>query len=68
LHDLFGLTQIKDSADYYTKVMGASPYQFEVLTGPVANRMTRTIAGSYRAMTLCLDFPGTGASIIMATE
>ena len=44
--------------------MGASPYQFEVLTGPVANRMTRTIAGSYRAMTLCLDFPGTGASLI----
>jgi len=62
--DLFAFTQIKDSADYYTKVIGASPYQFEVLTGPIANRMTRTIAGSYRAMTLCLDFPGTGASLI----
>ena len=65
--DLFGLTQIKDSADYFKKVMGASPYKFEVLTGWAANHMTSSISGGHRAMTLCLDFPGTGASIITAS-
>lgn len=62
--DLYDLTQIKDSADYFKTVEGAGGYTFDVLTGWVANEMTQIIAGQHRAMTLCLDFPGTGAAAI----
>jgi hypothetical protein len=65
--DLFELTQIKDSADYFRTVEGASTYNFNVLTGWVANEMTKAISKEHRAMTLCLNFPGTGASAITST-
>jgi hypothetical protein len=45
-------------------VIGTDSYTFDVLTGWVANEMTSIIAGEHRAMTLCLDFPSTGASAI----
>jgi hypothetical protein len=62
--DLFALTQIKDSSDYFKTVIGTDHYTFDVLTGWVANEMTQVISKQHRAMTLCLDFPSTGASAI----
>jgi hypothetical protein len=62
--DLFGFTQLKDASDYQKQVIGTDTYTFDVLTGWVANQMTKIIAKKHRAMCLCLDFPSTGASAI----
>jgi hypothetical protein len=64
--DLFSLTQIKDSSDYYRTVIGSSPHTFKVLTGWLANNLTTAFANQPRAMTLCLDFPGTGSAALTA--
>jgi hypothetical protein len=54
--DLFALTQMKDSFDYvgttFGGVVGQEPYKFEVLTGWVANNLTKRIADKHRAMCL----------------
>ena len=64
--DVFSFTQLKDSADYYRTIMGASPYKLDVLTGWIANEATQIIAKKHRAMTLCLGFPGMASSAITA--
>ena len=64
--DIFGLSQLSDSYKYATMVIGHDPHKMDVLTGWMANTLTRTIAGSHRAMCLCLDFPSTGAATITA--
>ncbi len=67
--DIYSLTQLKDSSDYYKTVIGGSSYTADVLTGWVANDLTAAInqdGGNARAMTPCLDFPGTGASALTA--
>lgn len=62
--DVYTLTQFKDSFDYSKTVIGHEPEMFQVLTGWGANNLTSLIAGSERAMALCLDFPGTSSSAI----
>jgi hypothetical protein len=61
--DLFAFTQIKDSSQYLDQVLRTPPYKFNVLTDWVANEATG-VFGPHRAMTLCLDFPGTGAGLL----
>jgi hypothetical protein len=60
--DLFGMTQIKDSADYFKNVIGTDTYTFDVLTGWIANELTATFNNGHRGTTLCLDFPNLSVS------
>ncbi len=69
--NLLALTQIKDSADYARAVIHHEPHKADVLTGSVANNATNILNGGNifsgekeRAMTLCLDFPSTGAGLL----
>jgi hypothetical protein len=62
--DLFSFTQLKDASDYYKTVEGGASYTADVLTGWVANEVTSVLNGTPRAITPCLDFPGTGASAL----
>lgn len=63
----FALTQIKDSYDYSRTVIGHEPHRMEVLTGWVANNITKALnGGDPRAMCLCLDFPSVGTTALTA--
>lgn len=62
--DLYALTQFTDARTYSQLVIGHDPSLNQVLIGWGANTLTSTMNGSRRAMTLCLDFPGTSSTAI----
>lgn len=62
--DLHAFAQVKDGFDYNTQVLQQQPYAADILTGFAANAMTSILNGSPRAMTLCLDFPSMGSSLV----
>lgn len=62
--DIYGLTQIYDSSEYVRQVIGHEPASMDVLTGSIANDLTSALNGRPRAMTLCLNFPSMGATLV----